>query len=484
MSKGSPLLTSIERATSETLLRSDPVFNIAVKEIISSRPDMPKEAVQVFKKRIVARNPKIQILTLDLLDYLVAHLPLPFHTQVASRDFMMTLSQLYKSRDVDNQVKFRLKDLLGTWHRRFSDSIDILPGFTDTYQQLKLGGEIEHPREMDPRASNPNVYINDSPKKLPESKSEKLRKDFQVVRENINLTNDMVNAKENPNNETLVELVSTLKIMETKILHLIERLEDADVLQVCLNVKDELQECIERYENFKSGKLGVGVDLLTGLAGVDVKPQGGGLIDALDSLYISAPNSGMSGFATNNSGVEHAFHGLDSKSFYSQPGPSSVNSGFLPQGNLSFQDHLVGPDMFGLSGIGGNDLLGSGPVFSAEGIKQQQENPLVPSGIFNPPINTGFGHGQQSGVFTGLNTSPLVGSGLNDLILPPPSNLGYQATSSTSTQAKGTFNYKPSEQFEDPFKTSINLNPVRKEQVKSPKNNKEQNFDELFDFKF
>ena len=480
MSKGSPLLTSIERATSETLLRSDPVFNSAVKEIISSRPDMPKEAVQVFKKRIVARNPKIQILTLDLLDFLVAHLPLPFHTQVSSRDFLMTLSQLYKSRDVDNQVKFRLKDLLTTWHRRFSDSIDILPGFTDIYQQLKLGGEIERPRETEAKPSGSHGFINDSPKKLPESKSEKLRKDFQVVRENINLTNDMVKAKENPNNETLVELVSTLKVMETKILHLIDRLEDADVLQVCLNVKDELQECLERYGSYKSGKLGGGLDLLMDLGGGGLGPSGGGLLDSFGSMGISVGGGGgVSGFATNNTGVDPGFQGLDSRNFYSQPGPSSVNNAFfLPQSNLSFQEHLTGNDVFGLSGVGGSDLMGGGPGFSAGAVKQQQHgNPLMP---------TEFGFG-QGGVFTEPTNSPFIGSGLNDLILPPPpttSNLGYPAPGSTTVQAKGTFNYKPSEQFEDPFKTSINLNPVRKEQVKSPKNNKEQNFDELFDFKF
>ena len=112
MSKAQSLQSLIDHATSETLLRSDIYLNSQVKDQINSRPDMPKEAIQHLKKRLVSRNPKVQYLTLDLLDYIINSTSLPFHTQVASCDFLSTLSQLYRSRDSDSQVKQRLKELL------------------------------------------------------------------------------------------------------------------------------------------------------------------------------------------------------------------------------------------------------------------------------------------------------------------------------------------------------------------------------------
>lgn len=476
MSKGSPLMTSIERATSETLLRSDPVFNSSVKEIINSRPDMPKEAVLLFKKRIVARNPKIQILTLDLLDYLVSQLSLPFHTQIASKDFLLTLSQLYKSRDVDNQVKSRLKDLLTIWYRRFAESKDILPGFYDIYQQLKLGGEIERVPESQP--SHFNVVGKDSPKKLPESKAEKLKTDLKVVRENINLANDMMRSRENLNNETLAELINTLRVMETKILSLVERLEDAEVLEICLLVKDDLQDCLQQYEKFKSNKLSQGIDLLLDSSMPNPKPPSENLIDSFDSLFISGTNPVNSGFATNPSSFNPNYPVPSNSNFYTQPTPVSLNNSYIPQSNLSFQGNPPGPDLLGFSA--GSDSFFTGSVPNTV---KPVENPMPSPGLYNTPANTGFGYNQPNTLYTGLNPAPNYNTGLNDLIIPS-GNSGTPVIPPTSMQAKNNFNYKASEQFEDPFKSSINLNPVRKEQAKPSHDKKEQNFDDLFDFKF
>ena len=250
--KVSPIQAAIEKATSENLLSPNVNYNTEVKDIINSRPDIPKEAILHLKKRVVSRNQKVQFLTFELLDYLVLNTALPFHTQVASRDFLATLSQIYRSKDCDAGIKKRLKEILLGWCRRFGDARDILPGFQDIYNQLKLGGEVE---SVSPIAAKIETPVNQGHRPLPPAKAEKLRKDLQVVRENISLTNEIIRAGERAENETLVELVTTLRAMEGKIIKLVEKLEDLEVLEYCLLIKDELQETLNRYQALKQGKL-------------------------------------------------------------------------------------------------------------------------------------------------------------------------------------------------------------------------------------
>ena len=520
MNKGSPLMTAIERATSETLLRPDPSFNSSVKDLINSRPDMPKEAIQILKKRIVARNPKVQILTLELLDFLVQALSLPFHTQVSSRDFIGTLSQIFKSKDVEVGVKNRLKELLISWYRRFADSKDILPGFSDVYIQLKLGSEIDRSESRPSpfnQISQPSPSKTDTSKKLPDSKVEKLKKDLQVVRDNVNLTNDMIQARENPNSETLVELASTLRVMEGKILKLIERLEDSEMLDYCLNVKDELQDVIRNYNDYKNGKVPQ-IAQKWGLIDepyVPVKQAAGDLLfdspvrpqevfgqgpQAIPIDLIGNPPSSSYMFnppmqsnpvgQINPQQISNTSSSFDSLFGSSLPsGQNFVGSAFATNPSVSnpggqYISQPVGASPFmpntissqGNLGFSGNEILGlnlnpfntAGPAF-----------PTGPSVIGNPSENYGMGGlsnpNPGSGYLAGFSQVPSYN--------PAPGG-NPQNSGNFASQSKVNVNYKPSQNFEDPFTTSLSTGAGKPNtQVKSPRG-KEKNFDELFDFKF
>ena len=110
--KISGIQIAIDKATSETLLRSDFKYNAIAKDLINSRPDIPKEAILCLKKRITSKNPKVQFLTLELLEFLVNNTSFSFHLQVASKDFLDILSQLYRNPDTDNGVGEKLKYIL------------------------------------------------------------------------------------------------------------------------------------------------------------------------------------------------------------------------------------------------------------------------------------------------------------------------------------------------------------------------------------
>ena len=126
-----------------------------------------------------------------------------------------------------------------------------MPGFQDIYKKLQLG------RVSVSQNNFISYQIENKSRNMPlsQEKADKLRKDLEVVNENICLTNEIIQAGEKADNETLIELISTLKDMENKIIKLVEKLEDMEVLEYCLLIKDELQETLSKYESLKQESL-------------------------------------------------------------------------------------------------------------------------------------------------------------------------------------------------------------------------------------
>jgi len=58
---------------------------------IQSRPEVPKEAAKMFKKKLSLKDPKAIMLTLELLDQAMVQCGLPMHQQVAQKEFMNAL---------------------------------------------------------------------------------------------------------------------------------------------------------------------------------------------------------------------------------------------------------------------------------------------------------------------------------------------------------------------------------------------------------
>lgn len=86
-------------------------------------------------------------------------------------------------------------------------------------------------------------------------KYQKLVGDMNLVKGNINLTNEIIDGL-NPgdSSETLIDLVNTLTSMEPKLMNLIGQIENEDAMNVCLLVNDDLQNTFKRYNCIKDGK--------------------------------------------------------------------------------------------------------------------------------------------------------------------------------------------------------------------------------------
>jgi hypothetical protein len=228
----------------------------------------PKHAIKHFKSRLTSRNPKIQLLTLNLLDAAVKACHLPMHTEIGSKDFLAAISNLIRGRDTDEQVKEKAKECIQTWAFKFADKRDILPNFASVYSSLqsngvKFAGNVQERNDIPALSTaSTSVQAGNAPsatisRKLPESKVQKLKSDLAVVQENINLTNEMIDASEPghhvKSNELLNELVGTLRAMKAKLLKLIANLQEEDLLALSTGIKGQLEYTLDRYDELSRG---------------------------------------------------------------------------------------------------------------------------------------------------------------------------------------------------------------------------------------
>eukprot|EP00357_Protocruzia_adherens_P011590 CAMPEP_0115041390 /NCGR_PEP_ID=MMETSP0216-20121206/45490_1 /TAXON_ID=223996 /ORGANISM="Protocruzia adherens, Strain Boccale" /LENGTH=465 /DNA_ID=CAMNT_0002423001 /DNA_START=54 /DNA_END=1447 /DNA_ORIENTATION=+ len=268
----SALNTEIEKALNSSEISSQQVHKVS--EIINSRTDMPKAAALLLRKKIGFKNSPKQMNALEILDHLMVKCKLNFHNQIASKDFQQTLLSQLQSRELKPEPRGKILYLIETWGKRFEAQKDIVPTFYDTYSLLKSKG-VDFPSRGGSRSqatassgttvsSNPRPSANRSVGSVMKSsgsftpenpKFRKLVGDLQIVKDNIVLTNQMIDAADPSDdvntNEVLKELVQTLKGRETKLMNLIASIEEEDVMNFCLNINDDLHVTLERFNALK-----------------------------------------------------------------------------------------------------------------------------------------------------------------------------------------------------------------------------------------
>lgn len=96
--------------------------------------------------------------------------------------------------------------------------------------------------------------------KLPDipQKYLKLKEDLDIVKGNINLTNEIIDACDPKdsvrNNDILSELMSTLRNMEQKLFQMIASMDNEAMMNIALLINDDLHKTLSRYTKLENHK--------------------------------------------------------------------------------------------------------------------------------------------------------------------------------------------------------------------------------------
>lgn len=253
-----------------------------------------------MKTKLRDMNQDTQLLALDFLDYSVDNGKMPLWTQVGTKDFLMCLITLLKTRDIVD-VQAKILFLIEKWGKKFDRYKEILPIYQEVYSNLKSGGvafptkshstyskytdgsnksgnRSHQDNDNDDYGDIGNEYdesIKNSSYKhangsyseiymklgldtsLFEKKYNKLVLKLIECTESIVLSNDMIdNFKSGKIDEVLRSIIHDLRHDNSQIIETIssDKLKDERLMEISLGISEDILRTLKRYDAIKKGK--------------------------------------------------------------------------------------------------------------------------------------------------------------------------------------------------------------------------------------
>ncbi|XVE90446.1 hypothetical protein DITRI_Ditri20bG0078400 [Diplodiscus trichospermus] len=263
----------VEDATSEALDEPDWALNLDICDMINHEKVNSVELIRGIKRRIMLRSPRVQYLSLVLLETCVKNCEKAFSEVAAER----VLDEMVKLIDdpqtvVNNRNKALM--LIEAWGESTSE-LRYLPVYEETYKSLKSRGIRFPGRDNESLAPIFTPARSVSASEVDASLAQQLQHDmqlqrdvpvqsftpeqtkeaFDVARNSIELLSTVLSSS--PQQDALEDdLTSTLvrqcRRSQSTVLRIIETAGDNEALLFeALNVNDEIQKALSRYEDLK-----------------------------------------------------------------------------------------------------------------------------------------------------------------------------------------------------------------------------------------
>ncbi|KAL2544807.1 ENTH/VHS/GAT family protein [Forsythia ovata] len=264
----------VERATSDMLIGPDWAMNIEICDICNHDPAQAKDVVKGIKKRLGSKNPKVQLLTLTLLETIVKNCGDIVHMHVAEKDLLHEMVRIVKKKP-DFHVKEKILILIDTWQEAFGGQRARYPQYFIAYQDLlRLGAVFPQrsersapvftPPQTHPLTSHPqNIRNLESRQDAAESSAEAefptlSLTEIQNARGIMDVLAEMLNAldpgnKEGLRQEVIVDLVEQCRTYKQRVVHLVNSTSDESLLCQGLALNDDLQRLLAKHEAIASG---------------------------------------------------------------------------------------------------------------------------------------------------------------------------------------------------------------------------------------
>ncbi|XP_042438813.1 TOM1-like protein 1 isoform X1 [Zingiber officinale] len=323
----------VEEATSENLEGPDWSSNLEICDMINSEKFNSIDFIRGIKKRIMLKDPRVQYLALVLLETCVKNCEKAFSEVAAER----ILDEMVKLIDdpqtvVNNRNKALI--MIEAWGES-GDELRYLPVYEETYKSLKSRG-IRFPG----RDSESLAPIFTPPRSVTETEAydslsqhtyddvptfsftaEQIKETFDVARNSLELLSTVLSSL--PHQEALQDdLTKTLFLQCQQSQYTVQRIietaaDNEVVLFEALNVNDELQKVLSKYEELKKPPL-VQSEPEPAMIPVAVEPEDSPRVSREDVL-VRKP----AGSRTKSSGDDDILNDLDEMIFGTKGGSTS-----------------------------------------------------------------------------------------------------------------------------------------------------------------
>ncbi|MBA0612158.1 hypothetical protein Godav_012797 [Gossypium davidsonii] len=268
-----------------------------------------------IKKRLGNKNPKVQLLTLTLLETIVKNCGDIVHMHVAERDVLSDMIKMARKKP-DFHVKEKILALIDTWQEAYGAN-SRYPQYHVAYQELLRAGAV-FPEKNESSApvftpqtqplSYPQSIRNPDRQERVERVESSAEPDFptlsvteiQNARGIVDVLSEMINAldpanKEGLKQEVIIDLVEQCRAYKQRVVHLVNSTTDESLLCQGLALNDDLQRILAKHEAIASGTYQA--DKSKPEAARELVNSNGGLVDTGGS---SKQSEGRSTSSTNS----------------------------------------------------------------------------------------------------------------------------------------------------------------------------------------
>lgn len=134
----------VQKATSETLPTGaqDLALNLEICDLIRSKTVPARDAMRSLKRRLLHKNPNVQLATLHLVDVCIMNGGIHFLIEISSREFMDSLVLVLKplQGQPNPDVKHLALECIQNWAKAFEGQLQ-LSYVGKIYNQLKDEGK-------------------------------------------------------------------------------------------------------------------------------------------------------------------------------------------------------------------------------------------------------------------------------------------------------------------------------------------------------